>query len=104
MLVSMTGPFAEEAMASLAPTGSLPDNCGVGTLTPQKNRGLIIARGEGECSEPFPYMRLRVGLQIRVKKGVWRRRSIAIGETPFVTSYYLVKVAIPCGLAPFEPT
>jgi hypothetical protein len=102
MLASMAGPHHEEALASVASTGSLPQNCGVGALTPKKALGPIKAAGEAECQAPFPYIRLRVALQIRVEKGVWRTRATAIGETPFVTSFYLVKVAYPCRLGVFR--
>jgi hypothetical protein len=102
MLASMTGPFHEEALAALAPAGSLPENCGVGALTPTHRHGLITARGEAECTDLFPYIRLKVGLQIRVESHVWRKQAVAIGETPFVTDYYLVKVAHPCKLGPFR--
>jgi hypothetical protein len=53
------------------------------------------------CSA-LPYIRLKVTLQKRVERGVWRRRATAIGETPFVTSYYLVKVAHPCRVGVFR--
>jgi hypothetical protein len=99
MVVTELGSLDVRAEASL-PAGNFPPNCGAGILTPVKSAGLIIAREEAECDAqggPVPFFRLRVTLARRVRiGGVWRHVATAIGETPYVTSYYLVKVASPC--------
>jgi hypothetical protein len=99
MVVTELGSQGGRAEASL-PAGSFPPNCGAGFLDPVKSAGLIIGRVEADCDAeggPVPFFRLRVTLTRRLRiGGVWRHVATAIGETPFVTSYYLLKVATPC--------
>jgi hypothetical protein len=97
IVATMLGPLIVRAEPLSPPVGDLPPNCGVGVLTPVKRAGLIVARGEAECSEPIPHFLLTVILSRKnLEEGVWRRVAAAIGQTPYATSYYLVKVAAPC--------
>lgn len=95
----LIGGLDEGAAAVSVATGTLPANCGVGSLTPIKHAGFIIARAEAECTEdgPIPYLRVRVILAGKpLDGGVWRHVAAAIGESPALTTYLLVKVAKPC--------
>jgi hypothetical protein len=97
MVALLIGGLDERAAAVSVRTATLPANCGVGSLTPIRHAGSIIARAEAECTDPIPYLRVRVILAGKpLDGGVWRHVAAAIGESPVLTTYLLVKVATPC--------